>query len=138
MSGAGAPPAEEQDARMYGLSQDGNLSFLIGKEICQAAIGPYDVQFNWGSGGMSVWHRFVYTPATSTDAIEWVGDDPVSGPQAACNAVRLLRVSIAAVRCTEKGSLELKFSNGDKLEVFEDERYESFSIRDGKRPEILV
>jgi len=125
---------------MYGWSNDAEdrLAWLVGKEIGQIAIGPYDVQINWGSGGISVWHRFLLTPAGGRDVIEWLGDDPVAGPQAACNAVRLLRVSIAAVRCTEKASLELTFSHGDKLEVFEDDRYESFSIRDGKTPEILV
>jgi hypothetical protein len=125
---------------MYGLSNDAEdrFAWLVGKEIGQIAIGPCDLQINWGSGGISVWHRFLHTPAGGKDVIEWLGDDPVAGPQAACHAVRLLRVSIAAVRCTEKASLELTFSNGDKLEVFEDERYESFSIRDGKTPEILV
>ena len=53
-------PAKDQELRMYGLSRDANFSFLIGKEICQVAIGPYDVQFNWENGGLSVWGKFIY------------------------------------------------------------------------------
>jgi hypothetical protein len=75
---------------MYGLSKDAEsyLSFLIGKEICQVAIGSYDVQFH--------------------------------------------------VNCSAPGTLQLGFSNGDRMEIFEDERYESFSIHDGENHEILV
>jgi hypothetical protein len=56
----------------------------------------------------------------------------------AARAIPLLYASITAARCSERGSLELSFSNGDQLELLEDERYESFSIRDGKAPEIIV
>jgi hypothetical protein len=67
-----------------------------------------------------------------------VGDDPKAGPETAAQTVRLLKVSIATVECTAQGTLQLGFSNGDQMEIFEDERYESFSIQDGKNPEILV
>src|SRR5882762_11256228 len=112
---------------MYGLPKDSDLLFLLGKEICQVAIGSYDVQFNWGNGGISVWNKFCYKPAGHAESV-WDGEHPES----ATHTVRLLKASIADVKCDEKGILRLSFSNGDQLEIFEgDGRYESFSIHDG-------
>jgi hypothetical protein len=121
---------------MHGLTKDAstNLSFLIGKEICQIGIGSYDVQFNWGNGGISVWSKFLYKPADTADEIVWAGENPES----ATRVVRLLKVSITSVETSEQGSLCLVFSNGDQLEIYENERYESFSIQDGKHPTIIV
>jgi hypothetical protein len=121
---------------MYPLSRNAieNLSFLVGKEICQVSIGSYDVQFNWGNGGISVWCKFTYKPAGSVEEVVWSGKDP----DIAARTVRLLKASITAVECTEQGTLRLGFSNGDQLEVFENERYESFSIQNGKDSTIIV
>jgi uncharacterized protein DUF6188 len=118
---------------MYGLSKDSDLLFLLGKDICQVAIGSYDVQFNWGSGGISVGSKFRYKTAGHAESV-WDGEHPES----ATHTVRLLKASIADVKCDEQGILRLGFSNGDQLEIFEDERYESFSIHDGKSPIIVV
>jgi hypothetical protein len=59
---------------MYGLSKDAEdrAGWLVGKEICQIAIGPYDLQINWGSGGLSVCYRLLYTPgAAGMQSIGW-------------------------------------------------------------------
>jgi hypothetical protein len=118
---------------MYGLSSiaNGALAFLVGKEICQVAIGPYDVQFHWGNGGISVWCRFIYTPS-GMSPITWTGSEP----EIAARTVRLLNATITTLERDQ--SLRLTFSNGDHLEIFEDARYESFSIQDGKNPTIIV
>jgi hypothetical protein len=60
---------------MYGLPKDADLSFLLGKEVCQVAIGSYDVQFNWGRGGLSVWGKFIYKPSASSEIV-WQGQGP--------------------------------------------------------------
>jgi hypothetical protein len=120
-----------ESKRMYKLSDASNLTFLIGKEICQVAIGSYDVQFSWGNGGISVWCKFLYKPAGTADEIVWAGEQPES----ATPTVRLLKSLITSVKCSEEGTLQLSFSNGDQLEIFEDE---SFSIQDGKGPTIIV
>jgi hypothetical protein len=118
---------------MYGLSKTSadNLAFLVGKEICQIAIGSFDVQFNWGTGGIAVESRFVYLTDGMAPVVWTAGN-----PETAAKTVRLLKATITGIECD--GSLRLKFSNGDHLEVFEDERYESFSIRNGKNPLIVV
>jgi hypothetical protein len=36
------------------------LQFLKGQEICQIAFGMYDLQFNWGSGGLSCTGRAMF------------------------------------------------------------------------------
>ena len=121
---------------MYGFSKDAEttLSFLVGKEICQVAIGSYDVQFGWGNGGFSVWSKFLYRPNGTSDEIAWTEGNPES----ATPTVRLLKASITSVRCSEARTLVLGFSNGDQMEIVEDERYESFQAHDGKGPTIIV
>jgi len=118
---------------MYGLSKNANenLAFLVGKGICQIAIGSFDVQFNWGNGGISIESRFTYLPH-GMNPIAWSSGNP----EAAATTVRLLKAVITNIECNQ--SLKLTFSNGDRLEIFEDERYESFSIWNGKNPIILV
>jgi hypothetical protein len=117
---------------MYPLTVTSDFSFLIGKEICQVSIGSYDVQFNWGNGGISVWSKFIYRPADSPNEIVW------ADPESATRTVRLLKASITIARCSAQGTLQLEFSNGDQLEIFEDEKLESFSIQDGQSPMIIV
>ncbi len=119
---------------MYALSKNADWSFLIGMEICQVAIGSYDVQFNWGNGGISIWSKFLYKPAGADEEISWAGRHPES----ATRTVRLLKTSIVDAKGSAQGTLQLRFSNGDQLEIFEDERYESFSIQDGKASTIIV
>src|SRR4051794_7011946 len=101
---------------MYGLPPEIDLEFLKGKEICQIAIGPNDVQFNYGDGGISVWAKFTYKPADS-EAIVWNGNDP----RLATATVRLLLATIITVSWNVGGTLNLKFSNGDELEIYDPE-----------------
>ncbi len=119
---------------MYGFSPStaDNLAFLVGKEICQVAIGSYDVQFRWGNGGISVWHRFIYKPKNSTEIIWREGQ-----PESATHTIRLLQSAIISVKCS-KDVLSLDFSNGDHLDIFDSEQYESMSIQNGNSPEIII
>jgi hypothetical protein len=86
---------------MYEQSKDSDLSFLLGKEICQVAIGSYDVQFNWGNGGISVWWKFCYKAAGSEDEIVWSADNP----EFATRTIRLLKAAITEAKCSEEGTL---------------------------------
>ena len=38
------------------------VKFLNGLEICQVAFGMYDLQINWGNGGLSCGSRVAVTP----------------------------------------------------------------------------
>ena len=118
---------------MHGLSKIAadNLTFLVGKEICQVAIGSFDVQFNWGDGGMSAESRFTYTPKGATPIV-WIAGDT----ETAAKTMKLLKSVISGIECNQ--SLILTFCNGDRLELFEDEQHESLNIRNGKNPLIVV
>jgi hypothetical protein len=115
---------------VYGSQTDVDLSFLIGKEICPIAIGSYDLQFNWGNGGISVWNRLFYKPAGNAEELIWVGDR--QDIEIATRTVRLLKTSITDVSWEADGTLKLTFSNGDRLEVFDNDRCEAYSFRMGK------
>jgi Family of unknown function (DUF6188) len=119
---------------MYGLRPDSDLSFLEGKEICQIAIGPYDVQFNWGNGGIAVWSRFAYKSGLAAEIV-WTGNEP---KVAAC-AVGLLQQVIQSVSWTDDGTLSLRFKNGDELTIYDDDpQYEAYSISRADAPIIIV
>lgn len=45
------------------------MQFIKGQEICQIAFGMYDLQFNWGDGGLSCTGRVVYAPGTGGEVI---------------------------------------------------------------------
>ncbi len=120
---------------MYGFDEDTDLSFLIGKEICQVCIGSYDVQLNWGNGGISATGEFRFKPSGCGEEIKWRGD--AQEIESAARTVRLLKASIVEVKCT-RNILTLLFSNGDKLDLIDDERYESLTISNGKDTLIVV
>ena len=120
---------------MHGLRDVKNLLFMKGKEICQVAIGAYDVQFNWGDGGISVKGKFCYRPGNGEAAVTWSG----SQPEVATRTVRLLKQTVERVAGQEDGTPTLTFSNGDVLEIYDpNPQYEAYSIRNGKNPVIIV
>jgi hypothetical protein len=45
------------------------LQFLNGREICQIAFGMYDLQINWGDGGLSCTGRVIYTPSAGEEVV---------------------------------------------------------------------
>ena len=51
------------------------MQFIKGQEICQIAFGMYDLQLNWGDGGLSCTGRVVYTPGTGGEVI-WTEGHP--------------------------------------------------------------
>jgi len=51
------------------------MRFIKGQEICQIAFGMYDLQFNWGDGGLSCTGRVVYAPSTG-EKVVWTEGHP--------------------------------------------------------------
>ena len=51
------------------------LQFLKGQEVCQIAFGMYDLQFNWGDGGLSCTGRVIYTPSNGAEVV-WTEGHP--------------------------------------------------------------
>ncbi len=88
------------------------LGFLKGQEICQIAFGMYDLQFNWGSGGLSCTGRVPYEPSEGAEVV-WTEGHPFN----AVPVLRLLKQMIEAFESPSHGLLILRFSNGDQLTV---------------------
>jgi hypothetical protein len=62
------------------------------------------------------------------DEIVWAEQEA----EHAAGTAGLLKASIVSAQGDAEGTLRLGFSNGDQLEIFDDERYEAYSIHDGK------
>ena len=120
---------------MYGFQKKTDFAFLIGKEICQVGIGSYDVQFNWGTGGISATNEFRFTPSGTTEEMHWRGAS--EDIEIAARTVRLLKTTIVAASCTPD-VLTLTFSNGDSLDLIDSTQCESVVISDGKDPMIVI
>ena len=99
------------------------LQFLKGQEICQIAFGMYDLQINWGNGGLSCTGRVIYTPSAGGEVV-WTEGHPFD----AVPVLRLLQQTIEAFDGSSEGELRLRFSNGDRLTVAREDGPEGFTI----------
>jgi len=113
---------------MYGLKADVDLSFRMGKELIQVAVGPADVQFNLHeSVSLSVQSRVEHSSKGSVKV--WEGDE--NEPISACSLLALIGSSVVSVQGDPDGTLTLEFSNGDFVKVFDTEGYEAYQICNG-------
>ncbi len=119
---------------MYGFKGNvPDLSFLIGKEVNQIAIGEFDAQINLGTCNISIWASFRLKNAAAVE-FEWSGHEP----ECAAKLVCLLGASITRVSTTED-ALSLVFSNGCELQILDpDPQYESCSITEKGVGTIIV
>lgn len=110
---------------MYGLDMTIDLSFLIGREAIQIAIGLYQVIFAFDeSVCISVESEFrLISP--KGDVSSWQS----SVPQSAAAALRLLGAKIENVSGLKDGTLTLTFSSGDILTILDSSKeFESYDI----------
>ena len=119
---------------MYGLKADVDLSFFMGTDLVQLAVGPGDVQFNFSGPVLSLGVQSVVSVAVqsriehSSKGIvqEWGGDEHM--PLSAASLLGLIGSSVVSVRGDPDGTLTLEFSNGDVVRVFDTEGYEAYQI----------
>jgi hypothetical protein len=111
---------------------DSTRQFLRGQEICQIAFGMYDLQINWGNGGLSCTGRVFYEPSEGANAV-WTEDHLVD----AVPMLRLLKQTIEAFNSPSEGVLILQFSNGDQLTVEHENGPEGFTIHHSGMPIIV-
>jgi len=111
---------------VYGFKQNVDVSFLVGLVLEQVAIGQYQVQIGFDQDTrISVELSFKYSSAEGT--FEW-RQQPQSS-KAAAAALNLLGASVIAATIADPKTLELEFSNGDRLQLLDvSEQYESLSI----------
>jgi hypothetical protein len=115
-----------------GDQSDSVLQFLKGQEVCQIAFGMFDLQINWGDGGLSCTGRVIYTPSNGSEVI-WTEGHPFD----AVPVLRLLQQQIEAFDGSSEGELRLRFSNGDRLTVARDDGPEGFTIHQVGQPLIV-
>jgi hypothetical protein len=117
---------------MYGLKREVDLTFLRGREVVQLAIGMHQVIFNFDEDiSISIEGAFEYSSHASCSV--W----RPGAPLIAAATVNLLTTRVEAVDGHEDGTLDLKFSNGDRLLIRDTSReYESFQI--SRRGGIIV
>jgi hypothetical protein len=108
------------------------LQFLKGQEICQIAFGTYDLQINWGSGGLTCTGMLLYEPADGR-AASWTEGHPFDGVP----LLRLLKQTISEFESASEGVLWLQFSNGDQLTITPEHGFESFTIHQQGQPIIV-
>ena len=124
---------------MYGLKPDVDLSFFVGKDLTQVAVGAFDVQFHF-SGPMpasldiaqdtvslAVQNQIEHSSKGIVN--EWDGDENM--PLSAASLLGLLGSSVVSVQGDPDGTLTLEFSNGDVVTVFDCEHYEAYQICHG-------
>jgi|ERR1700719_2090010 len=108
------------------------LQFLNWQEICQIAFGMYDLQINWGNGGLSCSGRVLCEPSEGAGVV-WTEGHPFD----AVPVLRLLKQTVEAFDSPSEGTLALKFSNGDRLIVTRKNGPEAFTIHHTGMPIIV-
>ena len=110
---------------MYGLDMTMDLSFLVGREAIQIAIGQYQVIFNFDEDvRISVESEFRHI-SSDGDISNW----HPRAPHTAAATLRLLGAKIEKVSGHKDGTLKLTFSGGDTLTILDSSKeYQSYDI----------
>ena len=111
---------------------DSVLEFLKGQEVCQVAFGMYDLQLNWGDGGLSCTGRLSFEPSEGERTV-WTEGHPFD----AVPLLRLLKQTIEGFEHPSSGVLMLQFSNGDRLTITSEDGFEAFTIQQSGKPIIV-
>jgi Family of unknown function (DUF6188) len=112
--------------QMWGLKKETDLSFLMGRELIQVAIGLYQVQFHFDEEvAISVEAEFRYFEGQD----ESIWQREPSSLHVASRTVTLLGASITSFKNDEDGTLILVFSNGRRLTILDSSKeHESCDI----------
>jgi hypothetical protein len=118
---------------MYGIEPGNKFPTVIGKEICQIGIGMYDVQLNWGNGGVHITGRFRYVNRNTGQECHWTEGNA----QAAAATIALLQQTFVEPKAG-LNEVTFFFSNGDELTVYDNLQYEVLQILNGNDPTIII
>ena len=112
---------------MYGVPKTTDFSFLLGKTVEQVCLGQYQTQIHLDDANVSIECRHALFLAENSREVIWRRDEfPSEGIS------KLLGQTLSRVTVGDSGALELTFSQGDCLSLFDDsEQYESFQITCG-------
>lgn len=110
---------------MYGLDKDKDLSFFSEKELEQVCFGWISIQLHF-SGEISLFMECTFEHVTE-DGQVFLGDS--SKPISCSSLLVLLTSSVKRVDNIGEGTIELFFSNGDKVRIYDsNDSTESYNI----------
>lgn len=111
---------------MYGLPEDADLTFFLGREIFQVCIGPHQVILRFDDR-ISI--NSSSTMEVSVGGATVRSDDPrLLGPV----LIQLLTEAVSDVRWSTDGTLQLIFVGGGSLQLEDDASpFESYEIQHG-------
>jgi hypothetical protein len=111
---------------VYGLSKDIDLSFLIGRELRQVAIGLYQIIFGFDEEvRISVESEFKFFDGQR----ESIWKPRVGAPQIAAQTLCLLGDRVDRYEARADGTLSLAFTNGCRLTVLDSSKeFQSYDI----------
>ena len=109
---------------MYGLPDDFDCNYYVGKEVLQICIGSYYVQIHLKNNiCFGLWDCFIH----SKNGVDLSRE--ASLPVRACTLVSLLKSKVVQVIRNSSKELILMFDNQEELVITDnDDYYESFSI----------
>jgi hypothetical protein len=109
---------------MNGLAKNVDLSFLVGRELIQIAIGIHQVIFSFDEQ-VTISIEGEFSLKTNEGLTTWTP----GAPRAACPAIDLLGTSIDSVDAREDGTLQLFLSDGSRLTILDaNKEFESYQI----------
>jgi hypothetical protein len=110
---------------MYGLDKDNDLSFFLEKQLEQVCFGWVSINLNF-DGDITLSLECTFEHVTKHGQV-FLGDS--SEPISCSSLLTLLASSVKRVDNIGEGSIELFFSNGDKVRIYDsNDSTESYNI----------
>jgi hypothetical protein len=111
---------------VYGLPKQTALSFLIGKQVFHVCFGEYCTSIGFDTVGITFEGKYTHTITDGREDVQERGSYPN------VDLIRLLGKTVVAATVIEDGTVEVSFSHGDRLRLFDDSpQYESYKISNG-------
>jgi hypothetical protein len=109
---------------MYGLNKNTDLSFLIGKELSQVAIGLHQVQLNFDQD-VSINMECQFDHISNGESLT----TSKNLPDSASSLLQLIGSKIIRVENHGNGTIEIIFSDQSIVKVYDNnESHESYQI----------
>ena len=126
---------------MYGLPENIDFSFLVGKELQPVCVAFCTVQLHFDGKNTGIGIEGRFTHRTGSKTYEWDSDIHHSRKMtsAAASIFSLLGTSIVSVKAKRDGTLRLIFSNKHEVTLYDDtSTYEAYQIWNDNDPLIVV
>ncbi|MBY0247915.1 MAG: hypothetical protein K2Q17_09625 [Nitrospiraceae bacterium] len=113
---------------MYGLPENIDLSFFLGKDLEQLAFSPGQIQFFF-SEGIHIGFSGEFSHSAHAKTSGWDESTPLIN---AASILSLVGAKVIDVHAVTDGTLTLRFSNSETIVLYDNsEHYESYTIRHG-------